>query len=376
MRLKVGMALALLACLGGCGRTVPTAAISPKPSNRAPAPVSPTSSAVADPCGRMPGGTSALLPVADFGRVVADPQNCQVFISSPAGNVVIVADYSGNVIKTIPDEYGAGAMVVEGSNLYVTLTTTGSIDQIDTRSLTRVRTVASGLVKPRDLAFAGGRLWTTTGVCAQWTMKLVSVDPVSGTVAQFDADRSTNLSYCAGFATGSAGKLLVAWDSGLSPGSITVLDVSSGRPVILVSKREENLGNLVDAAVGPGGDKLVTASGAPYEFDQWNLSTATQDGVVYPASPYPNSVAISPVRRGLVATGVSQSNGDSVAEWELGKPAPVATMLKVGINHNLLYPRGLAFSRDGGLIFAVTGVALDGSAPTVTLNVLPGPSLP
>src|SRR5437763_1405104 len=86
--------------------------------------------------------------------------------------------------------------------------------------------------------------------------------------------RRTNLSYCAGFATGSAGKLLVAWDSGLSPGSITVLDVSSGRPVILVSKREENLGNLVDAAVGPGGDKLVTASGAPYEFDQWNLSTA------------------------------------------------------------------------------------------------------
>jgi hypothetical protein len=300
-----------------------------------------------------------------------------VFISSPAGNAVVAVDFSGRVLKTISDEFGAGAMVIDGSTLYVALTTTGAIDAIDTNTLTRVKTVATGLVKPRDLAFAGGRLWTTSGECQAWSVQLVSVDPVTGKITQLAPDADSGLSYCAGFATASSnGNILVAWDVGLEPGSLTVFDVSGAKPAIQVSKREEILGHLIDAAITPRGDKLVTASGSPYEFDQWTLATASQDGVIYPGSPYPNSVAVSAVRNGLVVTGLSQHDGDSVAEYELGRPAPVATMLNVGTNHNLLYPRGLAFSGDGGLIFAVTGVALDGSAPTVTLNILQGPNLP
>lgn len=383
MRLTVGLVLALAVGIAACGgsatagatpRAAASAAPSPAPSASASNPAPPPAP---DPCRRSAGAVAVTLPITGFGRVLGDPNNCHVFVSSPSSNAVVVADFSGNLVKTIPDEYGADAMVIDGSNLYVTLTTTGSIDLIDTQSLTRVRTVATGLVKPRDLAFAGGRLWTTTGVCAEWTMQLASVDPASGKVTVFAPDRNTNLSYCAAFATASsASNLLVAWDSGLEPGTVTVFNVATGMPIALVSQREEILGNLTDAAIAPGGDKLVTASGAPYEFDQWSLKSASQDGVIYPGSPYPNSVAISAVRNGLVATGVSQQTGDSVAEYELGKPAPIAKMLNVGIDHNLLYPRGLAFSRDGSLIFAVTGAALDGSQPVVTLNVLPGPSLP
>ena len=167
-----------------------------------------------------------------------------------------------------------------------------------------------------------------------------------------------------------------------------MLDVSSGRPVILVSKREENLGNLVDAAVGPGGDKLVTASGAPYEFDQWNLSTATQDGVVYPGSPYPNSVAISPVRRGLAR----RARAGAAAGLQRGRGRRGQPDLQPGHRRRrrqlplpqrpesarcaLFAPRAKVIKKIADLVFAVTGVALDGSAPTVTLNVLPGPSLP
>ncbi len=378
MRLAVGTALALTVVLAACGGGAPSVPATPKASKAAASPApSPSTVANSDPCSRVPGGTSVILPISGFGRVVGDPRHCQVFISSPASNAVVAVDFSGRVLSTISDEFGAGAMVIDGSTLYVALTTSGAIDAIDTNSLTRVKTVATGLVKPRDLAFAGGRLWTTSGECQASSVQLVSVDPVTGKTTLLVPDSSSGLSYCAGFATASSnGNVLVAWDVGLEPGSLTVFDVSGAKPTIQVSKREEILGNLIDAAITPRGDKLVTASGAPYEFDQWTLATASQDGVIYPGSPYPNSVAVSPVRNGLALTGVTQDDRDSVAEYELGRPAPVATMLNVGTNHNLLYPRGLAFSGDGGLIFAVTGVALDGTAPTVTLNILQGPNLP
>ena len=381
MRLTVGSLLVVALFTGSCGGGPPAAISSPRSQP------SPSTAAIAhtiasptppDPCNSAPSDVAVALPLSAFGRVVGDWRNCQVFISSPRDNEIVVVDYAGNVIKTIPGEYGAGAMVIDGSTLYVALATSGSVDAIDTVSLVRTKTVATGLVKPRDLAFAGGRLWTTSGECAQWTMRLASIDPGTGKVSMFDADRTTNLGYCAGFATASkAGKWLVAWDSGLSPGNITVMDVSSGRPVIAFNQREEILGNLMDAAITPNGDKLVTASSSPYEFDEWNLEGVSRDGVVYSAGPYPDAVAISPVRSGLLATGVSRSTGASVAEFEVGKPAPVATMLDMGgASHNLLYPRGLAFSRDGALIFAITGVALDGSPTTVTLNILRGPTLP
>lgn len=383
MRPAVGLALVLVLVGSSCrGATSARPPIPTQPVARAtglaspvqPTPASPTP---ADPCRPSGAAASVVLPVTNFGRVLADPTNCYVYVSSPASNAVVVVDYSGNIVTTIQDEYGADAMVISGPMLYVALTTTGSIDEIDTATLTRVKTLASGLVKPRDLAFAGGRLWTTSGDCAQWTMKVASVDPTSGRVAYFDPDRNTNLGYCAGFASDAKpGNQLVAWDSGLSPGSITVMDVSTGSPVVVTSTREEILGNLIDAVVTPGGDRLVTASGAPYEFDEWRLSGVSQNGIVYPGEPYPNSVAVSWVRDGLLATGVSQANGDVVAEYELDKPAPIATMLDTGIDHNLLYPRGLAFSRDGALIFAATGLALDGSTPMVRLNILAGPTLP
>jgi hypothetical protein len=377
MRPGVGLLVVIVLLGSACGGAVSARPPKSTPAGALATPLTSPTPGPEDPCRHAGTPTSVVLPVTSFGRVLGDPTNCYVYVSSPASDAVVVVDYSGNVVKTIKDEYGAGAMVINDSSLYVALTTTGAIDEIDTATLTRVKTVASGLVKPRDLAFAAGRLWTTSGDCRQLTMKLASVDPANGNLTFFDPDRSTNLGYCTSFASDAKpGKLLVAWDTGVSPGSVTVMDVSTGHPVVVTSSREEIFGNLMDTAVAPGGDRFVTASGVPDKFDEWRLSATSRDGIVYPSMPHPNSVAISPVRDGLLVTGVSGSNGDVVAEYELGKPKAVATMLDTGVDDNLLYPRGLAFSRDGAQIFAVTGFAVDGSGSIVRLNVLPGPSLP
>ena len=343
----------------------PTPAITPRTS----ATPTPVAAATPNPCRAPLGGATVQLPVTDFGRILADPGGCHVFVSSPASSTVVVLDYTGGVVKTLTEEYGADAMVSDGSALYVALTGTGAIDEIDLRSLNRVRTLATGLVKPQDLALAGGRLWTTSGNCAQWTVKLASVDPGTGAVKVYDVSGNTSLSYCAAFASGAAGAArLVAWDIGLEPANVTTLDVSSGTPVVVMTQREEILQNLQDGVVTPAG-KLVTASGWPYEFDQWRLADLQQDGIVYPGAPYPVAVAVA---AGRLAAGLGSTAGDgsTVRVFALDRPAAIASLLPSSGQNDELFRRGLALAPDGTAVFAVTG-ALDPQRSSVTVHVLP-----
>src|SRR5262245_58739413 len=62
---------------------------------------------------------SIALGQTGFGSIVVDDAHGHVLVSGPAANEVLVFDLAGNLVKTIPNQYGAGAMVVHGSTLYV-----------------------------------------------------------------------------------------------------------------------------------------------------------------------------------------------------------------------------------------------------------------
>src|SRR5512133_1220152 len=49
-----------------------------------------------------------------FGTMVVDDARGHVLVSGPTGNVVEILDFSGNVVGTIPNIYGAHGMVVSG----------------------------------------------------------------------------------------------------------------------------------------------------------------------------------------------------------------------------------------------------------------------
>jgi len=190
-----------------------------------------------------------MLPVTTFGHMVVDPKTKHIFISSPEAGAIVVLDYSANILATISNEAGADGMVVSGSSLYVALATSGAIDEISTTQLSRTRTVTGGLVQPADLALAGGRLWTTTGACANWSTELVSVDLVTGVTKTFPGPANSNLSYCAAFASSLAlPNTLLAWDRGLSPATITEIDVSTG--VSFRSRRMIPRGTAIRSAAG------------------------------------------------------------------------------------------------------------------------------
>jgi len=295
-----------------------------------------------------------MLPVTTFGHMVVDPKTKHVFISSPEASAIVVLDYSANILGTISNEAGADAMVVSGSSLYVALTTSGAIDEISTTQLSRTRTLTGGLVQPADLALAGGRLWTTTGACANWSTELVSVDLVTGETKTYPPPANSNLSYCAAFAGSlTLPNTLLAWDRGLSPATITEIDVSTGEPVLVVSRREETLGNLQGIAITSDGSLFITASGAPYEFDEWRVSDLTQDGVIYPGMPYPIAVALN--RDGKLACGLWLPTGWTLREYLVGRPDHYLYSGEFGSQTNLIFSRGLAWTPDGSRLLVVTG---------------------
>src|SRR6476646_4883125 len=111
------------------------------------------SSAVAG-TGTVP-GVSIALGATGFGSIAVDDANGHVFVSGPTANEVLVFDFNGNLVKTIPNLCGAGAMVLHGTSLYVVERSVGAIEALDLSSLTDSGAVATGLALPGYLAYAG-----------------------------------------------------------------------------------------------------------------------------------------------------------------------------------------------------------------------------
>jgi hypothetical protein len=325
--------------------------------------------------------TTVDLGLSNFGRILVDPLKSIIFVSSPGSDSIVVTDLSGNIITTITGESGADAMTIVGSTLYVVLRTAGAIDRIDITTLKETSMLVTGLVSPQDLTYAHGLLWTTTGACASWSTQLASVDPsaLTPSVTTYSSAFNVNngLSYCAQFATNHTFNpdFFVAWDWGIGPATLTSFDVSSGSPVQGASKWESILGNLQDVAINPDQTHLITASGAPYEFDEWNVSDRTADGVVYPANPYPTAVDTSAGNLGVMVGGLDGIYANDLYSYPIGHPSTQLAIVDFGgpsDGFNTVPGRGVAISPDGLTSYAITS----GTGAQVLLNLVPIPSAP
>ena len=343
-------------------------------------------SAAAASTQRAAAATSGLATPTDlgtrsFGRIIVDPATSHIFVSSPGDSQVVVLDYNGAIVKTITNEAGAFGMALSGSTLYVVLSTAGAIEKIDTGDLNDKGPLVSGLIRPTDLIWAGSKLWTTTGNCAAWEVKLVSVDPSTNppTVVVYpNAFQAGGLAYCAGFASNPASNpnFFVAFDIGLSPSTMATFNVSTGSPVMTAGGGGSPLGNLQDVAVNPGGQALITASGAPYEFDEWKVSDLRQDGIIYPANPYPTAIATTPGNGGLMGGGLDASYEYDFYVYPIGKPAKPLVKVDFGGSFNTVPHRGVAFKPDGSRAFVISGGSGGPYSGEVYVNLVPIAPLP
>lgn len=282
-----------------------------------------------------------------FGAVIVDNAHEHVLISGPKANVVDVLNFSGELVATIPEIYGAYGMVIDKNKLYVVESTTGSVVAINLKTLkVRKKPIVTGLVRPRWIAVSGDALWVTTATGSESSV-LASVNLASQAYRQFP-ETYTNPDLAT--SPGDQDDLFLAVD-GDSPGSIYRFDVSSGAPKLVASNTSLNQENIKGLAISPDGTRVIPAAGWPYDFEELSARTLQPDGFIYPGQAYPVDVAVSGRQANLLATGSFASRHDNVIVDPIGKPEPIFEATTQSEN---LAPHGLALSADGRSLFAVS----------------------
>jgi hypothetical protein len=172
---------------------------------------------------------------------------------------VVVADAEGAVTDAITGLPGAMglALSADGGRLYVALSDTAEVAEIDTGTLGITRRISlAPHACPTHLSLAGDRLWVGYGCYGQW----------SGGVDTFDvSEASPTVTSVIGSSYGApvvaaAGTVLAAGSTGLSPASFEVYGVD-GATATIRGTITGDVSNLGDLAITPDGATVVAAYG-------------------------------------------------------------------------------------------------------------------
>lgn len=334
-----------------------------------------------------PEATAAQVTVSlgldSYADMAVDDAHGHLFFSQGGGkDGVLVTTMDGARVTMITGLPGAGLdLSADGTRLYVGLPTANAISVVDTQTLTEVERHSTGAnTCPSDVAVAGSRVWYGYG-CAGWTnedgfgaLDLSASPPVVRTWPDSDY-------YSAPILSVASGRLAVG-EPGASPGIVSTYDISSGEPRTLVLGRDVG-DHLNEIHLTPDGERVITASGVPYEHPVWRTDDMSAAGV-YSSGSYPTSATTS-ADGSLVGIGTDSPLDPDVRVYRPGGVGPVRTW-DFGEGTTLrLADRGLAFSADASRLFAVTTApfsenpqlhVLDGpgvSGSTLTISLPPSP---
>ena len=296
-----------------------------------------------------------------------------MFVSDgPGTSSIVVLDYRGTIVKTIPKEGGASGMAVDAANhrLYVALHDASAISVIDTRTLTETRRFSiSPYTDPSDLVIAGGKLWFSCIYdLIRGCVVSANLDGSGKTKADLiGIDAMTVLA-----AGGTTGNLLALGSGYGEPPAVGVYDVSGATPTLVsdVGNPDGGSAQVRDMTFDPTGANLLLACGYPYFVESLSTSTLLSSAV-YPTGAYPISVAVTSNGE-FVAGGITTNLGPDVFVYPVDDTTPVRTFL-VGSDNLFAVDHGLAFSPDGSRLF---GVAQDSATGHLAFHVLDEPTLP
>jgi hypothetical protein len=317
--------------------------------------------------------TAVTLPITNYSHMLVDPAHQHLFITSGSGSTsILVTDYSGQTVATIPNESGATGLALspDGSTVYAALAGGDAISAISTGTLAETARYATGTgTDPTYVAATSGKIWFSYDAAAAQA-GIGSIDPST-------SPATVTLSAAAGTWTippvlaATASGELVASEPSQSPNELATYDVSSGTAVVLAPQQFfTEAGNFRSMAITPDGQDVVTASGAPYEQEIFKVSDLSSVGD-YPTAAYPTSVAIA--SDGTVAAGTCCSydtNANPTNEIFMFAPGTTTPLNTISFGSNQLADDGVALTPDDSLLFAITLQ----NAPT--LNIVTNPSQP
>ena len=311
--------------------------------------------------------TSVQLPISTYSHMLIDPAHKHIFFTGgSASATILVTDYSGNTVATIPNEPGATGLALsgDGSTVYAALANGDAVSAISTSTLTETARYATGAgTQPTYVAYTSGKIWFGYGGAAQGGIG--SIDPSTGTVTLNATNDPINTWYAAPILAASPDGELAAGEPDQSPDEFATYDVSSGTATVLaVDRFDQSAGYLQSMQITPDGKDLVTASAdTPYQ-QVYKVSDLSADGE-YPTTAFPNSVSIS--GDGSVAAGTGAGSNE-VSVFAPGGSTPLNTY---NFGSNSLATDGVALTPDGSELFAITSSGPYGD--NLTLNIISGP---
>src|SRR5947209_2723581 len=313
--------------------------------------------------------TTVTLPIAKYSHMLLDPVHQHLFFTSGSGSTsILVTDYSGQTVATIGNEPGATGLALssDGSTVYAALADGDAVSAISTSTLAEtVRYTVGTTAIPYYVAYSSGKIWF--GYNGAPFGGIGSIDP-STSPATVTLGTTGERWNAAPMLTATAGGELVAGEPGQSPVQLATYDVSSGAPVVLAPlKSLQEASNLAAMQITPDGTDVVTASGAPYYHEIFQVSDLSAAGT-YPTTNYPDSVSIA--ADGTVAAGTSSTN--EVFMFAPGGSTPLSIVTLAG-GANLLDDDGVALTPDKSLLFAVM---TNTANQAVQLNIVTDPTRP
>jgi DNA-binding beta-propeller fold protein YncE len=258
--------------------------------------------------------TTVSLPITQYSHMLVDAAHKHLFITSGSGSSsILVTDYAGQTVATIPNEPGATGLALsgDGSTVYAALTNGDAISAISTSSLAETARYGTGAgTDPTYVAYTSGKIWFGYGAAAQGGIGSIDPGTSPATVTLNAVNAPINSWYAAPMLSATPSGVLVAGEPGQSPVQMASYDVSSGTATVLapeklfISPEADNLGSM---QVTPDGKDVVVASGYPYYHQVYKTSDRSADGA-YPTTNYPNSVSIS--SDGTVAAGTDAGSNE------------------------------------------------------------------
>lgn len=317
--------------------------------------------------------TSAVaLPIPYYSHMLLDPAHHHIFITSGLGpsnrgsSSILVTNYSGQTVATIPNESSATALALssDGSTVYAVLPS-GWISAISTSTLAETARYFTGTyVDPAYVAYAGGKIWFSyhpANSAADFQSGIGSIDPsTSPATVTLNATNDPVGTWSAAprLAASSNGELVAGGPPNQGSIQLASYDVSSGTAAVLTPPMTTPTGgNVQDMQITPDGKDVVVASGSPYYHQIFQVSDLSAVGE-YPTTAFPASVSIA--SDGTVAAGTTGNSGEAF----MFAPDGSTPLNTYSFGSSTLDVDGLAITPDGSELFAIT-------SPVPSLNVQP-----
>ncbi|WP_405767227.1 Ig-like domain repeat protein [Actinacidiphila glaucinigra] len=298
--------------------------------------------------------SSRALSISSYGDIAVDGVHQRVYISDPNGNKVVVTDYAGKLVATVPNLPGVRDLAItpDSGTVYAAVPGDDTVVAIETSTATAAAHYPIGEnTDPQTLAVAGGRVWFMYG--QETAHHLGSFDPSLGT-PEIALDQLPGLYFRDAAELEAAGDTLVLGVHGTWSG-LAVYDVSSGAPVLREEGMPPEAANYMeDFALSADAEKIVAASGeSPYAATAINTADLTRTGAYPVVANNPNGAAIAP--DGTVAVSTYSPYDTDISVFKPGKTTPYRTYTydQYTSGGDTIVSQGLAWAPDGSRLFAI-----------------------